>query len=55
VLAVFAEPIRVPHRHILDVFNELGVQIMTPAYEGDPERPKTVPKEHWFDPPAKRE
>ena len=26
------------HRNILDVFNEYGVQIMTPAYEGDPER-----------------
>ena len=25
------------HRNILDVFNEYGVQIMTPAYEGDPE------------------
>ena len=24
------------HRNILDVFNEYGVQIMTPAYEGDP-------------------
>jgi small-conductance mechanosensitive channel len=28
------------HRHVLDVFNEYGVQIMTPAYEGDPEIPK---------------
>ena len=26
------------HRNILDVFNEYGVQIMTPAYEGDPDR-----------------
>ena len=24
------------HRNILDLFNEYGVQIMTPAYEGDP-------------------
>jgi hypothetical protein len=24
------------HRNILDVFNEYGVQIMTPAYERDP-------------------
>ena len=31
------------HRQILDVFNEYGVQIMTPAYEGDPEQPKLVP------------
>ena len=33
------------HQNILDVFNEYGVQIMTPAYEGDPEQPKVVPKE----------
>ena len=25
------------HRNILDVFNEHSVQIMTPAYEGDPD------------------
>ena len=37
---------------ILDVFNEYGVQIMTPAYEGDPEQPKIVPKEQWFAAPA---
>jgi len=41
------------HRNILDVFNEHGIQIMTPAYEGDPEVPKVVPKERWFDAPAK--
>jgi hypothetical protein len=32
------------HQNILDVFNEHGVQIMTPAYEGDPEKPKAVRK-----------
>jgi small-conductance mechanosensitive channel len=41
------------HRNILDVFNEYGVQIMTPAYERDPKQPKIVPKEQWFAPPAK--
>jgi len=41
------------HRNILDVFNEHGIQIMTPAYEGDPESPKVVPKEQWFTAPAK--
>ena len=41
------------HRHILDVFNEHGVQIMTPAYEGDPEMPKVVAKEQWYAAPAK--
>ncbi len=40
------------HRHILDVFNEYNVQIMTPAYEGDPDRPKVVPKEQWYSVPA---
>ncbi len=40
------------HQHILDLFNEHGVQIMTPAYEGDPREPKVVPKEQWFAPPA---
>src|SRR5262249_42587149 len=40
------------HRNILDLFNEHGVQIMTPAYEGDPERPKVVPKAGWYEAPA---
>jgi small-conductance mechanosensitive channel len=41
------------HRNVLDVFNEYGVQIMTPAYEGDPEQPKVVPREQWFVTPAR--
>jgi small-conductance mechanosensitive channel len=40
------------HRNILDAFNEYGIQIMTPAYEGDPEQPKIVPREQWFSWPA---
>jgi small-conductance mechanosensitive channel len=40
------------HRQILDVFNEYGVQIMTPAYEGDPEKPKVVPPPEWYAAPA---
>jgi small-conductance mechanosensitive channel len=40
------------HANILDVFNEHGVQIMTPAYEGDPEQAKIVPKDKWYLPPA---
>lgn len=39
-------------QNILDVFNEHGVQIMTPNYEGDPDQPKIVPKDQWFAPPA---
>ena len=41
------------HQNILDIFNEHGVQIMTPAYEGDPETPKVVPKDQWYQSPAK--
>jgi small-conductance mechanosensitive channel len=41
------------HRSVLDVFNEYGVQIMTPAYEGDPEQPKVVPREQWYAAPAR--
>jgi small-conductance mechanosensitive channel len=39
------------HRNILDVFNACGVQIMTPAYEGDPSEPKVAPPETWHAPP----
>jgi small-conductance mechanosensitive channel len=41
------------HRNILDVFNEYGVQIMTPAYEGDPAQPKVVSRSDWYLAPAK--
>jgi small-conductance mechanosensitive channel len=40
------------HRNILDIFNEYGVQIMTPAYERDPDTPKLVPAGRWHEPPA---
>jgi small-conductance mechanosensitive channel len=40
--------------NIQDAFNEHGVQIMSPNYEADPEAPKIVPKEKWFEPPAAR-
>lgn len=40
------------HRNILDVFNEYGVQIMTPAYRDDTPEPKLVPKEQWYAAPA---
>ena len=43
------------HANILDVFNEHNVQIMTPAYEGDPEKPKVVPRAEWFLPPAEKQ
>ena len=34
------------HRNIIDVFNENGVQIMTPSYESDPAEPK-LPAGVW--------
>ena len=40
------------HRQILDVFNEYGVQIMTPAYMADPPEPKIVPPSQWHLAPA---
>ena len=43
------------HGHIQDLFNEFGVQIMTPTYEGDPDTPKLVAKRNWFVAPAQPE
>jgi small-conductance mechanosensitive channel len=40
------------HSHIQDVFNEYGVQIMSPNYEADPADKKFVPKEQWYPTPA---
>ena len=42
------------HANIQDAFNEHGVQIMSPNYEADPEGPKVVPRDKWFEPPATR-
>ena len=41
------------HQNILDVFNEYGVQIMSPNYKADRAEPAIVPKERWYAPPAK--
>jgi small-conductance mechanosensitive channel len=41
------------HRSVLDVFNEHGVQIMTPAYVADTPEPKVVPPAKWFESPAR--
>ncbi|TLP73662.1 mechanosensitive ion channel [Pseudomonas nitroreducens] len=41
------------HAHIQDVFNEYGVQIMSPHYLGDPDAEKVVPRENWYAAPAK--
>ncbi len=41
------------HSNILDVFNEYGVQVMTPAYEGDTPEPKLVRPGDWYAAPAR--
>jgi small-conductance mechanosensitive channel len=43
------------HGQIQDVFNEHGVQIMSPHYEQDPKTPKIVAAKDWFAPPARPE
>jgi small-conductance mechanosensitive channel len=40
------------HASILDVFNENGVQIMSPHYLSDPPAPQVVPPARWYEPPA---
>jgi small-conductance mechanosensitive channel len=42
------------HANIQDVFNEHGVQIMSPAYEADPDSPKIVPPDKWYEAPARK-
>ena len=47
-----AEALSQLHGHVQDVFNENGVQIMSPHYLGDPAEEKVVPKAKWYAPPA---
>ena len=47
--------LNVLHANIQDLFNEYGVQIMSPNYEQDPDAPKVVPKKDWFAAPARRD
>lgn len=48
-----AELLSLLHANIQDVFNEYGVQIMSPHYLGDPAQEKWVPPERWFAAPAR--
>jgi small-conductance mechanosensitive channel len=50
-----AEVMNSLHANIQDVFNEYGVQIMSPHYRSDPEHPKWVPKDKWAPAPARPE
>ena len=49
-----AEVMQMLHSHLLDVFNEHGVQIMSPHYFEDPARAKVVPQDQWWAAPATR-
>jgi small-conductance mechanosensitive channel len=40
------------HANIQDLFNEYGVQIMSPNYVVDPKTPKVVARKDWFAAPA---
>ena len=42
------------HQNILDAFNEHGVQIMSPHFRVQPDQPVLVPKDRWYEPPARR-
>jgi len=41
------------HQNIQDVFNEYGVQIMSPHYVEDPAQAAIVPRERWYEAPAR--
>ncbi len=43
------------HGHIQDIFNEYGVQIMSPHFETQPAGKVLVPKERWFAWPARKD
>jgi small-conductance mechanosensitive channel len=49
-----AEVLTLLHANIQDVFNEHGVQIMSPHYMGDPQEPKVVKPEDWFPAPVQK-
>jgi small-conductance mechanosensitive channel len=42
------------HEHVQDAFNEAGVQIMSPHFVLQPDRPVVVPPERWEGEPAPR-
>lgn len=48
-----AEVLHHLHGNIQDVFNEHGVQIMSPHYVLDPKEPQVVPKDQWYAAPAR--
>ncbi|HYP71084.1 MAG TPA: mechanosensitive ion channel domain-containing protein [Variovorax sp.] len=49
-----AEVMQLLHSNLLDVFNEHGVQIMSPHYFADPSQAKVVPRDQWWTAPAEK-
>ena len=49
-----AEIMSMLHANIQDVFNEYGVQIMSPHYMMDPAAEKVVKTEDWYKAPAQK-
>lgn len=47
-----AEVLNQLHQHIVDVFNEFGVQITSPHFTQEPATPHVIPKEQWHPAPA---
>jgi len=43
------------HGNIQDAFNEYGVQIMSPHFRSQPVSDVVVPRERWYEKPAKKE
>lgn len=50
-----AEVLSMLHANIQDVFNQYGVQIMSPHYMDDTDEPKVVKPENWYPAPASRD
>lgn len=46
------EVLSILHGQIQDAFNEFGTQIMSPHFEGQPEKKVFVPKAEWYSAPA---
>ncbi len=47
-----AEALNQLHGNVQDVFNEYGVQIMSPHYMADTPKPQVVPPDNWWPDPA---
>jgi small-conductance mechanosensitive channel len=43
------------HGHVQDIFNEHGVQILSPHFMTQPDAPVVVDKRNWYAPPARPE